>query len=140
MNSFNNIKEIRAILDDTQNRLTELIGRKVSIHLEKDKFTIAHWDILLALCEAGGVTPFAVLSETRERHVVNIRFLVIYYINKLLGDDLQQIAIFMKRDRTTMIYAIRQVKNRIDTRDEETMRIMAIVEGKLSDMSQNKTN
>lgn len=130
--SFQDFKTIREVMTDFQNKLSVILDRKVTIDIRPKTGDIAQWDILVALCDAGGVTPLAVLSQSRQRDVVNVRFLTCYYIHHLLGDTQNEIAQFIKRDRTTVLNAIKQVTNRIEIQDEDTLKIMALVENRLS--------
>jgi len=139
MSQFLNIHEVKQVFKEAEDKLTELVGRKVTIAIEKSIGSTNQWSILLAFCEAARTKPDLVFSSVKDRNVANVRFLTAFYINQLLGDEPVDIARFLKRERTSIVHALIQVKNRIDINDAETMKLIDYVEKKYPHFSIIKT-
>lgn len=101
--------------------LAERVVARV-VNLARQKITFQ--DILKHLCKAYKVKPRDVIGKSRKADIVAVRQLVMYLVQK--HTDMTQVQIgdaLGHRDHATVIYAIRQVENRIAAEREYRLQV-----------------
>lgn len=74
---------------------------------------------LLAVADYSGIPVETMVGRKRDRPIIRARYLTIYVMRKFTKVSLKSIGQkFGKRDHTTVIHALQEVKNILDTHDE----------------------
>lgn len=127
---------IRTILNEFEARLSVVVNRKVRILFEALPNKNDHYYIMLLVCECANVNIEDVFSKSKDREVVNARFLTAWYLRKMLALSDVEISDFLRRDRTTIIHALETVGERIEIRDPVTCFLVEQIEAKLKNQTQ----
>jgi chromosomal replication initiation ATPase DnaA len=108
-------KVVNDIIEKAKQDITNAIGRTATIIL---RLKVNHLNpelIIQQVCTTCKVTWSQVVNKGREREYVTPRHLICWLITHYCGLTPDKIAQFIHRDRTTVLYAIENVNNMLDT-------------------------
>ena len=72
-------------------------------------------DIQQIICEGEGTTPKALKNHTRKDEIVLSRQFIFYFMRKYTNSSLSKIASYYNKDHATVIYAIKTIRDRVET-------------------------
>jgi len=88
---------------------------------------------ILAVSNYSHIPVQVMTSKKRDREIIRARYLAIYIMRKFTKASLKAIGQkFGKRDHTTIIHAMQEVKNQLDTYDEYAYRFITEFEAYIS--------
>lgn len=120
---------VNAVLNDTKKRLTEIIGKPVSVIYRIKVNDISPDHIIQTVCRVCNTTWSRILDKTRQREVTVPRQLIAWMMYNYCGLTHRMIALkFGNDDHTFSVHMVERVNDMIATNDELYMQPLRIVE------------
>lgn len=132
MKTVNDIPGLKEILDECQDKVTDLIGYPVFIHFSMKVQHISTQQLTAIICEVCEIPWRVVVSNSRRIGAVIARHLYCYFAYTVQKKPLVFIADLLNRDHTTIMYARDKIKNMIDSKDDLYMPLLEEIEKRIN--------
>lgn len=122
MNPIEKIPGLKQLLDETEIKIEMLIGKPVKVYYNIRVINIRPGELLDIICEVCDVEIVDVLSPKRYAELVKARQIFSWFAYNEMKVQQKRIAeILGNRDHTTIVNALQQAKDFIDTNDVKFM-------------------
>lgn len=122
--------EIRLELNKMEVRLSEILGKRIFISILDKIESSTPNAVASVIASVFHISVAEIFGTSRKKMIVEARFLTIWYLYTHYGFNKSQIAEFLDKHHTTIIYALRVVEGYIQTKDEITINAIEIINQK----------
>ena len=118
MTQLEQSNQVREIMNDTQNRLTQVIGAPVSLMYKLKVNHINPQLIIQNVCRVTGFTFAQILSKSHEQKYVVARRLIMWLTTYYCGMSDYEVGLLIDLDRSTIAKGIIAVNDMLETNDQ----------------------
>lgn len=111
-------KQVDKCIAEAEQHVSYLMNRQVKLLMVFQETTLEPETIMYLVCQEFDVTVEDILDKDRKIAKVAARQMYCYLCRELLNRKMQELAKDIHRDHTTVILAIRQVRNYLYIKDE----------------------
>ena len=113
----NEIRGLKEILNECQEKIEEVLGLKVKVYCRQEFPYLNTLELKIIICETCEVMWEEVVSSGKGEHIKIARQLYCYFAYTVQGKTVTLIGKTVNRDHTTVIHSCKRVQDMIDTKD-----------------------